>query len=418
MSNNNFAMMVRVRGDVSVEQVKAALSKVRARHPALIPAAGADQDAFFPLAVHADCGENDWIEVAQANLRQPFPQPPGPFARFTLLQHAGGFDLVAAFHHHFSDGMSGMFVLRDILQALGDPEAVLVPIAAPPPTGAAIPEAALSNPGLQRKVALAMFALRARVLLEKLRRRFSPPKQTPAPETSAGNLSAQQQFVILPVRLTAEQTAELVARCKKEGVSVHAAVCVAWLRAFTAGAQGAKRFGTVSSPVNLRQRLSPPVDDTSGMFLAIVETRVDCAPERDFWDVAREFKQKLTQDSRDEALFFMPLMFSKIFTQVPAGDREIVGRMLFGGPVKYDFSITNLGRIVLPERSGDLQVEAFYGPLVNSSPYERTVGVSTLGGQMSIVFLFRRSMMEPDKGKDLLERAINCIKVVCQPKSD
>ncbi|MGC1376015.1 MAG: hypothetical protein WA821_07335 [Anaerolineales bacterium] len=418
MSSNNFAMMVRVRGDVSVKQVKAALSKVRVRHPALIPAAGADQDAFFPLAVRAGCGENDWIEAARAELRELFPEPPGPFARFTLLQRAGGFDLVAAFHHHFSDGMSGMFVLRDILQALGDPEAVLVPIPVPPPTGAAIPEAVLSNPGLRRKVVLTMAALRARVLLEKLRRRFSPPKQTPAPETSAGNLSAQQQFVILPARLTAEQTAALVARCKKEGVSVHAAVCVAWLRAFTAGAQGVKRFETVSSPVNLRQRLSPPVDDTSGMFMAIVETHVDCAPERDFWDAAREFKQKLTRDSRDEALFFMPLMFSKIFTQVPAGDREIVGRMLFGGPVAYDFSITNLGRVALPERSGDLQVEAFYGPLVNSSPYERTVGVSTLGGQMSIVLLFRRSMMETDKGRELMERAINCIKVVCQPKSD
>jgi hypothetical protein len=410
MSSDNFAMMVRVRGDVSVEQVDAALRKIRARHPALIPAAASDQDALFPLAVRADCSEDDWIEAAQAELREPFPDRPGPFARFTLLKRAEGFDLVAAFHHHFSDGMSGMFVLRDILSVLGDPDAVLVPLAAPPPAGALIPGAVLGNSRLRRKVAWAVLLLRARALLEKFRRRFSPAKRAdavPAQETSAGNLPPERQFVILPVRLTAAQTSALAARCKEEQVSVHAAVCVAWLRAFTAEMKGARRFGTVSSPVNLRQRLSPPVDDTSGMFLATVETRVDCAPERDFWDVAREFKQKLTRDSRDEVLFFMPLMFSKIFTQIPAGDREMVMPMLFGGPVKYDFSITNLGRIVLPERSGDLQVEAFYGPLVNSSPYERTVGVSTLGGQMSIVFLFRRSMMESDRGRELMERAVN-----------
>ena len=332
MSSDNFAMMVRVRGDVSVEQVNAALRKIRARHPALIPAAASDQDAVFPLAVRADCGEDDWIEAAQAELGEPFPDRPGPFARFTLLKRAEGFDLVAAFHHHFSDGMSGMFVLRDVLSVLGDPDAVLVPLAAPPPTGALIPGAVLTNSRLRRKVAWTVFLLRARVLREKLRRRFFPGKRVdvlPAQETSAGNLSPERQFVILPARLTAAQTSALAARCKEEQVSVHAAVCVAWLRAFTAEMKGATRFGTVSSPV------------------------------------------------------------------------------------KYDFSITNLGRIVLPERSGDLQVEAFYGPLVNASPYERTVGVSTLGGQMSIVLLFRRSMMEPARGRELLERAVSCIKAVC-----
>ena len=44
MSSANFAMMVRVRGDVSVEQVNTALMKVRVRHPALVPAMGLGPD--------------------------------------------------------------------------------------------------------------------------------------------------------------------------------------------------------------------------------------------------------------------------------------------------------------------------------------------------------------------------------------
>ena len=199
-----------------------------------------------------------------------------------------------------------------------------------------------------------------------------------------------------------------MARCKKEQVSVHAAVCAAWLRAFALGATR-PHVRTVSSPVNLRERLSPPVGETSGLFLSIVETTVDCAPERDFWDIARAIKQNLIRDSRDEALFFKPLMFSKIFTQIPRGDLEIVLGMMFGRPVEYDFSITNLGRIAIPERSGALHVEAFYGPLVNSSAYERTVGVSTLAGQMSLAFIFRQSMLAPADGQALLERAMGLL---------
>ena len=149
--------------------------------------------------------------------------------------------------------------------------------------------------------------------------------------------------------------------------------------------------------------------ETSGGFLSIVETTVNCAPERNFWDIAREFKKNFSRGSRDEALFFMPLMFSKIRTQFPPGDLEMVMPSFFGKPVKYDFSITNLGRLPIPERNGNLQVEAYYGPLVNSSPYERTVGVSTLGDQMSLSLLFRQSMLEPARGQELMERALRLL---------
>src|SRR5436190_4206200 len=182
-------MMVRVRGDVSIEQMNVALSRVRVRHPALAPAAGTSGNPeFFPLAVRADCGDGDWIEVAQAQLREPFPDHAGPFARFTLLRRAEGFDLVATFHHRICDGMSGMFVLRDVLQVLGDPQLELTPLPASPPTSALIPPAVLTNPRVQRKVGFALTMLRAQVLLEKIRRRWSPPQ--PAAARPASELSA------------------------------------------------------------------------------------------------------------------------------------------------------------------------------------------------------------------------------------
>ena len=226
---------------------------------------------------------------------------------------------------------------------------------------------------------------------------------------SAEDLPPHRQFIILPERLTVAQTEALVARCKKEGVSVHAAVCVAWLRALIEKTGRDSGVGMVSSPVNLRERLAFPVGETSGLFLSLVETSVDCGPENDFWDVARAFKQKLGDDLCDEILFFRLLLFSKIFAKISPSDRQITAKLLFSSPIEYDFSITNLGRIPISEHNGAFQVEAFYGPLVNSSKYERTVGVSTAGGRMSLSLIFRKSMMEPARGKALIGRALEIL---------
>lgn len=405
MLSNKFALMVRVQGDVSTDEMAAALNKVRVRHPALV--VGAEQTPF-PLFIRVDGGENGWIEVIQTELAEPFPSEPGPFATFTLLKHADYFDLVGVFHHHVCDGMSGMFVMRDILQVLGTPDLSLSPLPMPPPEEMLVPQAVSANPGFRRKLEMTVMQLRVRVLLEKLRMRFMPRKQA---ASVSENPQLQNQFLLLHARLTVSQTAALVARCKNKQVSVHAAVCVAWLRALIGESEKGKprKKGTVSSPVNLRQRVSPPIDDTSGGFLTIVETSVNCAPEKDFWEVAREFKQRFAQDTRDEVLFFKTAMFIKAFTELPRADLNILADVMFSGPVNYDFSITNLGRIPIPEHNGKLNVQAFYGPLVNSSPYERTVGVSTLAGQASFSFLFRKSMMDPASGQALMDRAVKIL---------
>jgi NRPS condensation-like uncharacterized protein len=408
--SNNFGMMIRVRGEVSPEQINAALGRIRGRHAGLLPADADAGRAPFPLEVRSDCGDDDWIATAQDELRGEFPdRNVGPLARFVMLRRAQGFDLVATFHHGASDGLSGTFLLRDLLQALADPQAQFESLPVPPRIWAdptLIPQAVRDNGGLKRRVALTAARLRARMLFKKVRRRFSAPEpEQPLPwETPAGD-SDEYRFVILPARLSVEQTAALVARCKQEGVSVHAAVCAAWLQAFTA--QNGSRFGRVSSPVNIRERLSQPVGETSGVFLAMVETRLDFAPERDFWQLARQFKDRFTPELSDERLFFRPLLFSKAFSGLSPADRPIMGRMMFQGPVPYDFSITNVGRVVIPERSGALQVEAFYGPLVNSSPYERTVGVGTLGGQLSMAYTFRKSRTEPSG--ELVQRVVEVL---------
>ena len=407
--STNFTMMVRIRGSFSDEQLRLALARVRAGHPALLQRQREDgrieplslQEApEFPLDVRTGCSERDWIDVARAELQEKF-SPEGPLARFVLLRFADGADLVAVFHHWVSEGMSGIYVIRDTLRLLGDPAAEMPPAPMPPNLFSLVPKTVTQDLRTRLGVWREINELR----LTLFRKNLKKGKQA-RPVFSEQELALKRDVCFLPATLSVEQTSALLARCRAEHTSVHAAVCVAWLRAYAGMLEGRKSWvRTASSPVSVRNRLTEPIPETCGGYVCIVETSVDCAPARDFWEVAREFKRRLTEGSMDHRLFVQELTMSKIETSFPQSQLFDAFSTYFSG-AEYDFSITNLGQVAIPTVAGPLTVEAFHGPLVNSMENERTVGVSTFAGRLSFALLFRRSMMDPAWAAQLLERAV------------
>ena len=83
--------------------------------------------------------------------------------------------------------------------------------------------------------------------------------------------------------LTPDQTARLRSRCKAEGVSVQAAICTAFLPAFSA----------IHTPVSLRTALARPVGESVGLYVGAAEVSMKHQPARGFWDNARRFHRRL-----------------------------------------------------------------------------------------------------------------------------
>ena len=398
---SNHAMVVRIRGEFTDRELQVAIDRLRPRHKALIPELEADDPvkSHFVLRILPESQGPDWKEVVKAELLEPFPAGIGPFARFILLRRGVSADLVAVFHHGACDGMSGVYALRDLLTLLADPGLVLPPLDPPPNTFALIPETVKNNRRVKNKIRAFLTSFRFFLFFQRLRRRFSP---------SGGGLKesspASRRICVLTHTLTAEQTAQLAARCKAEGTTVHAALCAAWLTAFAESLEGRKSWvRSVSSPVSLRDRLSIP--ETSGLFLATVVTKVNCAPGRNFWQVAREFKQKLNLATTDENVFFFPLTIGAVFSHFSGKAMKEIMPALFDRPVKYDFSVTNLGRLAIPEDNGSLHMEAFYN-LVNTSDEERTVCVNTFAGRLTWSYLFRESKMDPQEAEKLVKAVL------------
>jgi NRPS condensation-like uncharacterized protein len=410
----NFAMMARIGGDFSVEQLHAALARVRERHPLVAVRVAVDEvegACFvsegvpdFSVRVLTGCGDADWTAVVKEELGEPFVWDRGPFVRFVVLRGPDFSDLVAVCHHGICDGMAGAYLLRDVLQTLGEPAVSLAPLPVPPDLWALMPAAARVAPRARFQMAATKALLRVARLAQRIWRRVAPPR--PAVSTVEG-LPTWKRFCVLGWALDEAQTSQLMARCRAEGTSVHAAICAAWLRAFAEMQPGRKSWmRKVSSPISLRNRLTPSADEAFGLFMSVVVTAANCAPERDLWDIARDIKQELNKGSTDEKIFRWLLNMQSMVSAFSDADMLSVLDEFASQPVAYDFSITNLGRLDFPVRYGPLRLEAMYGPAVNTSEQERTVGVTTVGGRMTFTLAFRDFVLDPAAAEQLKARAM------------
>jgi NRPS condensation-like uncharacterized protein len=216
--------------------------------------------------------------------------------------------------------------------------------------------------------------------------------------------AAKRPYYLLPWELTTEQTATLVEQSRANGATVHAALCTAFLRAFGEYYENGW-IRKIQSPIDLRKRLASPVNESFDLYIHLVEFIVNCALERDFWEVAREIKQSFEHHSEDEFVFgsimetivLMDELFSVITPQIAA--QSYTG-------VEYDLSISNLGRLDIPTHYGALSLEAFYGPVIGTNPEEITLGVITVGGKMHFTMTFTDMKLTLVQAEEIKEIAM------------
>jgi len=228
-------------------------------------------------------------------------------------------------------------------------------------------------------------------------------KQTKS-QTDEVNL-AKPKYYVYPWVLTSEQTAALVARSRAEGTTVHAALCVAFLRAFGEfHGDGWKR--KIQSPISLRDRLTRPVGESFGLFVNLVEFRVDCAPERNFWEVARKIKQGFIQRTLNKHIFNSLIEAKVVMNEIgKVITPKIVAQSFMA--MDHDLSITNLGRLDFPVRYGSLQLEALFGPILGGDPEDIVLGVTTIGGKMHFSLSCTDLKMNTSQAEQVVESAMN-----------
>ncbi|KAM3096786.1 phthiocerol/phthiodiolone dimycocerosyl transferase family protein [Phormidesmis sp. 146-35] len=359
-----FAIVAKLQGQFSPNQLAIALQQVQHRHPMLRVCIATDEigrpkfvetDGEIPVRWVARTDDQHWQRELELEMMHSFDWQVAPLLRIVVLQAGDVSELMMVCYHSISDSLSNIYLLRDIVQAL---------------------EGKTFEP----------LDLSASLSLEE-----AFPQLVPAPEvTSEGShysttISRRPQPHIRSAMLSAELTQQLIERSRVEQTTVHAAISAAFLLALTQQPFRSSDPVQCVHPVNVRSHLSLPIPDAVGLYVNSCMTTHSLEPNAAFWDVARSVKSQLLQTDIAEQLVENSQTRQATMADLPdtTAFAEILKQLTF------QLVVTNLGLIKIPQQYDKIRIEALYAPAVLSgNAPERVVGVSTLGDRLSLTIVF------------------------------
>lgn len=379
---NHFAMTAEVHGTAKPEQWLQAAKQVQSRHPFLNASVRMDEngeahyhrslDASIPITFKTLAFPNQANEEVKRELSIPFDTTTAPLARLSILEGANRSVLVLTFHHSVADGMSSLYILRDLLRAV---------------SGTPIPE--LEVPPSQDELIQAL--------------KLTPPANgggsTPVtytyrPLTGAGPY-------VSTAELTPSETSELLSRAREEQSTVHGAIIGAAVLAGRSISPVWKNAPVgVFSPVNLRKALS--VGEDSVIALGVASSGYDPDLKGDVWHLARSTRSQLLPFQGKDG----PAIVQTIFDHLTAGKApvETVAAstlQLLG----FELMVSNLQTLPFETQFGDLYLHRVWGPAVTFSLHgEQDLGVVTVNGALCLSY----TSFAPLPG--LLEKTVSILK--------
>ena len=419
---NHTVMAARIIGPFPFSHLHSALEMMRKIHPLLGSRITFDEDNIgwfttdnvpdIEIEVIQSRKQSDWMECMAAEQKHVFDIEKGPLCRLILLTSDNYNDIVINCHHSISDGLSVVYFIRDLLQYLSNPnECNLIP---------KLPHRVIEN-SIQRKIT----SLRNRVL-SKLIGTIWNQKGVSFTQNEFEELCREfwksHNTHVTGWLADKALTDDLVDSSRKEKVTVHSALCTAFLIAQREIQNEQKPYHEkVHIPVNIRNRLKVPVVDAFGFYAAPIIVRLLSSVEKGFWNITHEYHKIIKSNLTDESVFrflqvnMLPptLIDSTYFSRFGMLDSKIASMLvkemdiagLFAG-----LSITNLGILNIPFQYGDLSLESLYGPSVYSDLIEKILGVNTIRGKLHFVFTFDSSIVSNSVIDDIRIRAMEILR--------
>jgi NRPS condensation-like uncharacterized protein len=413
-------IVLRIKGHVSEEMLRQAVAEVQQRHALLRVRIETDADhvSWFrsegvqeiPIGIVPRESEGDWIEIHAQASRVPFEFETHPAIRFVLVQAPDLSEVIILCHHIICDGMSLAYLARDLMVHLGEPGREVEVLPAPPPIDLDNLPGDVSQPGL------------VKFLIGRMNRTWAKEAVFFDQEDYRMLTKAywdQYQHKLFSIELSEAETSALVARCRKERVTVNSALTAAFSGAQSA-VQGERPYHAKTViAADLRDRLPHSPGEGMGMYAGGVELKLKYNHKRGFWENARRFHKGIQPALTNKNLFSAILnwlyldptiseamSFKKLGGLVPPesaryeklsafSEREdVVLRLLQRDKLEtletryWGTAVTNLGRLEFPRAYGALELDRLILqpgggiPLANAN---LVLGAVTCSGKLSLV---------------------------------
>jgi NRPS condensation-like uncharacterized protein len=377
----NCVFTAKIRGDISQENLDIALFKVQQKHPLLKASVDDEQEGgpYFvfndeitaiPVRIAERLTDNDWLAESKLEWYKHFDDTTKPLARLVWLKSAETSELLLVLPHCICDGTTIVTLMREILSLLDDP---LLELEASTPFKS-VRELMPDTFDMVKNTRKA----RIFAFLGKLFFYFKSTKS----KYSRGNDYA------LNWKLDKEQSADIAEACKNAGTSVHGALCAAFIKAFKE-VRGSKAHGKVISPVDIRHFIPQIKQDAMFAFAPIVELTIDKKTDLDFWSLAKKIKADLVAKIKTMNVYEMLWMGEFMH---PTVNRMV--KFLKATDGSHDVTLSNMGRLNIPETYKTFELETIYSPTV-AFPWRNpnTLVATTFKKQMDFSLMSNESFM-------------------------
>ena len=436
------SVVARIKGEVTEDLLKAAVSKVQSRHTHLRVRIVEDDagEAWFTSEGVGDIQveiisrefDDQWISVVQESSQIPFEFDRRPAIRFILVHSPELSELIILCHHIICDGMSLAYLARDLMAHLGDPTREMEVLPHPNPIAREnLPE----DVSLSRVVKFFTNRINKKWALDEVR--FDQEDYRALTEAYWKKYAHQVQSI----ELSEAQTSALVDRCREEGVTVNSALTTAFVGAQSI-VQGEKPFHSgMIVAASLRDRLKKPVGEVIGYYAGGVTLKYKFDKEFGFWENARKLHEKLAPQFTNKNLFKDMLPWLNLNPAIlEAIHYKRIGDLVPPSSAKYqklsDFSkrddvvlsllkrdkmdtldrifmgtaITNLTRLDFPTTYGTLELDRLIMKPGGGFPlviFNLLVGAVTCARKMSIVLEYVEDNIDNSAMEKIKDQALD-----------
>jgi NRPS condensation-like uncharacterized protein len=395
----NCIMTARISGDIAVDDLQLALKKVQGKHP-LLRANVVEEDGELYLSfmenppnipvriVERNSGEQ-WRNVTVAEWKTPFNMQEGPLIRMVWIKSEGVSELMLIGHHCVCDGTSLLTIFREILQVADEPDVQLTPYPPFESVRELFPKDVLSD----WKMALLVTAKAA------LFRLF-------AFTVKAVHTAPPGEPYLIFWRASEKESAALAHRCKVEGTTPYAAMCVAFLSAFRQ-VNSARFKNRIMCPVDVRRFINKIRADVMFNYAPPIPLRIDprIDPRTGFWDLARRLKQSMSEKISRLNAYEHLMVAEKLQTTIPK-----VISFLRRSKGSYDFAFSNVGRLDMPSNYQTFRVESLLGVTVAVPWRNATTLITThFRGHTDIALVSNDGFLPYEEAVAIKETAVNLL---------
>lgn len=411
---------VKLLGEIDESRLRSALARVQKRHPLLRcvinDTAGRpcfvlqDEPAPISLRIVERGGENDWQAEVRKEWVAPFDATLEPLVRLAWLRSEEVHELILAGHHCICDGIAGINLLRECLSAYDQPDHDLGSYDALGGVEDIVPAGMLKSQRFRCRVRWKIGVLRLALSLKGRSKR----------KRAATPISAERMY--FHRWHIGERTAHaLTERCRAENVTVLAAVSMAFMQAFR-DVLGTQSLSKTYTMVNARRFLPGLRGDAMfGIAPSVALGMKRLPPPQDmsadgFWSRARitkaDLKRRIEHMGADLCCYLVGLeglhrdyaRFVAYFDEAPA--------------VRH-LTLSNMGRLDLPQQYRSFKLEKVYSPLVMVSPTPaNTVVISSFGGQLEFAIVSDEHSLARVEALAIEQRAMTilrtCIAIVAK----